>query len=527
MSNWKKRVCIVLWTVILCLAACGQERQPSGMPDGVDDKAGAGTIAGTSGDIAVEETSEPAPEKIIMTYQTINTSITDDLALVEQAVNEISIPKIGVEVEFKVVDAAEAFSKYPLWLSNKEPVDLMVLNFQDITPYVYKDMLLSLDALLYEHGPDICEVMEQDYDLTEGAVINGFTYGVASAQSYRAGRRGILIPKRYVEETGLEFDPEKIYTLDELTKWFAAMKQLYPDKYPLGLITAENTYSMRSYFMDMPESVRGEATSGNVLDTAAMKVCDSYSSKEYREFLTYLRKWYESGYLYPDSVLTGYTAPELLTQQIILSYPSLADPESIANGNFQEEMVCLPTTQISIGQLNSRSGFWVIPATSQHGEAAMKFLNLMYSDAQVVNLISWGIEGIHYEVTDRENGLIRWPSGQNGPSGYYNPLGMYGNRRMAYEMCTLDVKRQKEAFEKKAVKPEDSTGGFVYSSANVSRELDEIQKVISKYVPILESGSVDIDKYYPEFLDALNRAGMDTVIKDKQEQLNQWLANKQ
>jgi len=57
--------------------------------------------------------------------------------------------------------------------------------------------------------------------------------------------------------------------------------------------------------------------------------------------------------------------------------------------------------------------------------------------------------------------------------------------------------------------------------------LDEIQKVISRYVPILESGSVDIDKYYPEFLEELNQAGMDVVIADKQQQLDTWLARNQ
>lgn len=516
MSIWKKRACMFLWTGILCLAACGYEEEPDSP-----------TFVNNTTDAAGEEAGDIMPEKIIMTFQTINESVTEDLALVEQSVNEISIPKIGVEVAFKVVDAAEAFSKYPLWLSNKEPIDLMVLNYQDITPYVYKDMLLSLDALLYEWGPDIRDIMEQRYDLTEGAVHGGFTYGVTSAQAYRASGRGILLPKRYVEETGLSYDPEKIYTFDELTKWFTALKQLYPDCYPLGLITAGNTFSMSNYFMDMSESIGGETTSGSLLDIADMKIYNSYSSKEYLEFLTYLRQWYEAGFLYPDSVLTNYTAPELLSQQIILSYPALANPESVANGDFQEEMVCLRTTEITTSQQNSRSGFWVIPVTSKQGDAAMKFLNLMYSDTQVLNLISWGIEGIHYEITDLENGLIGWPSGQNGPSGYYNPLGLYGDRTKAYEMYSMELKWQKEAFEQKAVKQKDAVEGFVYSSVNVSRELDEIQKVISRYVPILESGSVDIDKYYPEFLEELNQAGMDVVIADKQQQLDTWLARNQ
>lgn len=90
-------------------------------------------------------------------------------------------------------------------------------------------------------------------------------------------------------------------------------------------------------------------------------------------------------------------------------------------------------------------------------------------------------------------------------------------------MCSLEAKRQKEVYEREAVRRESAAEGFVYSSAKFSGELDEIQKAITKYVPILESGSVDLEKYYPEFLEALQRAGMDRVVADKQRQLDAWL----
>lgn len=109
-----------------------------------------------------------APEKVVMTYQVTKGSIIDDLEDVERAVNEVSVPAIGVEVEFKVIDAQEAFSRYPLWISNREPVDLMVLNYQDITRYVDRGMLRSLDDILYEYGTDIRTVSEERYDLTRG-----------------------------------------------------------------------------------------------------------------------------------------------------------------------------------------------------------------------------------------------------------------------------------------------------------------------------------------------------------------------
>ncbi len=519
----KKWGLILLCAGILCLSACGREGD-GGQPG--EKGALSGEDGGQPGEkeaASRDDSGEgkPAPEKVVMTYQVTKGSIIDDLEDVERAVNEISVPAIGVEVEFKVIDAQEAFSRYPLWISNREPVDLMVLNYQDITRYVDRGMLRSLDDILYEYGTDIRTVSEERYDLTQGAVLDRFTYGVSAAQAYLGSGTGIILPKRYVAETGLSYDPAHVYTLEELTEWFAALKRLYPDRYPLGLVTAGNTYSMQSFFMETGKGVAGESTSGNLLDASEMRIYDRYASEAYREFLGYVRQWYESGYLYPDGALTDYTVEELILLGKICAYPSMSVPESIENGYFPEEMVCLRTTKVSVSAGHSKSGFWVIPSTSEHAEAAMKFLNLMYADASVANLIQWGIRGRHYEVADEENGLIAWTGG--APSGYYNPLGLYGDRSRQYEMCSLEAKRQKEAYEREAVRRESAAEGFVYSSAKVSGELDEIQKAITKYVPILEGGSVDLEKYYPEFLEALQRAGMDRVVADKQRQLDAWL----
>lgn len=518
MHSWKKTLGRLLYVAAICSMVWGcSVRADQDAPLDSQDTAVAFP--------ARDNNAETVAETIVMTFQTIPTSITEDLEAVEQAVNDISVPAIGVAVKFKVVDATEAYSKYPLWISNREPVDLMMLNFQDITQYINKNMLYSLDDLLYGSAPDIMDIIENKHDLTEGAVQNGFTYGVAAERKYRGGGRGIVIPRRIVEETGLDFDPEHIYTMDELTDWFGALKALYPDSYPLGLLTAGNTFSVKSYFMDTQESVGGESTSGNLLDTDTMQIYNSYDTEEYLEFLTYLRQWYLDGYLYPDGALTEYTTGELMARQMILSYPSFCDPYSLVNEDYPEEMVCLRTTKVHIGRQHSKSGFWVIPTSSEHAEAAMRFLNLMYADARVVNLFAWGIEGQHYQVIDRENGLITWPEGQSGPTGFYNPLGLYGDLGKAYTMGTLELKEQMEAFERQAVYDQGATDGFIYSSVNVSRELDDIQKVITKYVPILESGSVALEKYYPEFLEALKQAGMESVIDDKQRQLSAWLAS--
>lgn len=47
--------------------------------------------------------------------------------------------------------------------------------------------------------------------------------------------------------------------------------------------------------------------------------------------------------------------------------------------------------------------------------------------------------------------------------------------------------------------------------------------MVATYVPVLESGSVDLDENYQDFLTALEEAGIDRIIADKQRQLDEWL----
>ena len=69
--------------------------------------------------------------------------------------------------------------------------------------------------------------------------------------------------------------------------------------------------------------------------------------------------------------------------------------------------------------------------------------------------------------------------------------------------------------------------GFVYDKTNVADKLVKVQEVVQEYIPVLESGSVDLELYYPEFINALNQAGMRDIIEDKQSQFDAYLAEEE
>ena len=78
----------------------------------------------------------------------------------------------------------------------------------------------------------------------------------------------------------------------------------------------------------------------------------------------------------------------------------------------------------------------MISSTSKVPEAALKFLNLTFTDKEVVNLIIYGIEGRDY-VKDAED-FVSYPEGQDASTVPYTAqlsCGVLGNFFIMYPMA--------------------------------------------------------------------------------------------
>lgn len=133
-----------------------------------------------------------------------------------------------------------------------------------------------------------------------------------------------------------------------------------------------------------------------------------------------------------------------------------------------------------------------ISATSKHPEAAMKFLNEMYTNADVVNLLDWGIEGVHYVVC--ADGTVDFPDGVDADTTSYglNMDWYFGNQflsRIWGEGRDTTIYERLEYNNKNA--QFTPVMGFSYDSTPVSTELAAISNVTSQYLPGLCCGSLN------------------------------------
>lgn len=462
-----------------------------------------------------EQTNDAA--HIVVTFPVIYGSVIDGLSDVQAAVNAITVPEIGVEVELLVVDASKTSVEYPNSITQGKQIDLMVLNNENIETYINQELVFPLDELLAAYGQGIYAIDGSYMSLFTGTVLKGHTYGVGIPSESAGTCGGLWTSKALLDEVSFHYEPEKIYSLEELDILFARIKEKYPDSYPLGQITNTYNFSTASFYLGVwCDGLNG--SDPGALDLGGQQIVNQYELPEYTQLLQYMRKWYLDGYIYPDSAITSATGIGLYTSGIVKTVPLVGTPYFLPDEIMGGESVCLRLSPIRTMRKGSTGIFWTIPVTSKEPEAAMRFLNMMYTDARIVNLLSWGIQGRDY-ILEADGTFV--PT--NDPL-FSNTLGFYGDQRLRYEIDGETRKAVRADFSKKSVTVHAEYDEFRFDSSELNQELLQIEQVKLRYIKLLESGCVDYDTVYPEFIQELYDAGLQRVMDEKQRQFDAWLA---
>lgn len=518
-------VLLILVLSLTLFSGCGKKADESSMNGNTIEATTENNTATETSSTETTDTTQGEPTHIIMTYLTIGTTPAD-LVMVQDAVNAISVPEINVEVEFKPISIPETFSQYSLWISTGTQVDLMMSAFQGIANFANTGSIEPLNDLIAANAPYISETMNT-MPITDGAVIDGEIYGVAPVGINYGQQGALLFNKEILDGAGVVLKDR--YVLSDFTDIFASVKAKYPDMYPYG-ITGDAMKTGSNYgFFAVVDSLGASAASGVLMGTDSAKIVNVFDTQEYYDYLKLVRSWYEAGYIMPDAATTATLKNELLLNKVVASYPMYNKPEQTADARTQygSDFVALTTTDEYFAAISpSSSTYWTIPITSANTEAAMKFMDLMMANHEVSNLIKSGIEGVHYVTTDTE-GIIAFPEGINpGNTTYFNPLGLYGDRRYELVMSLSSTREVHDAFTSASMTNPTKGAGYAYNSFNMTNQLIAIQGVLDQYLPTLETGSVDIDSVYPDFIKALKDAGIDQVIEDNQTQFDAWLKSK-
>ncbi|WP_249043315.1 ABC transporter substrate-binding protein [Paenibacillus faecis] len=274
------------------LAACGKE---SG-----ETKANSGGAANAK------------VEKIVFAMPSFN-RIPDDMKRITDAINQIAIPKIGVEVDFKLNGPVDYAQKVNLALQSGEQMDLFTTLGQ-FTSYVSKNQLYPLEDLLPQYGKELTAILEKDFgpDLLKSTTLNGHIYGIPV-------NKGMSIPTNFVYNADLlkeaGFTADDIRSVDVLPVIFEAVKKKYPDVVPFGPINVNPSDTSASVALEgsSPGRLPGSDTTGiRVVIGDEVKVRNFYETDVFKDGAKMMRDWFNKGYLEKDAATTSITASDMI-----------------------------------------------------------------------------------------------------------------------------------------------------------------------------------------------------------------------
>lgn len=495
-----------------------EETETEGDTDPTEEK--------TSEETETEGDTDPADEgwtgeveKVVMTWiHGGNDNVY--LEQTQKTLNDYLRDKIGVEVEFRQVSVFDAPSQYTMWIGGGEEIDLMGIAFVGLSIFIQMNMLEPLDDYL-SSAPHIQAMQEAGYPLYDTDPAEG-THGINVVNTC-SGRGGAFqIYTDVLEETGLSFKDGDIVTMDDVDQIARKVKELNPNAY-VGVYGS----TPRSEFTFMNDPLGGTLSSGVILGLDSTEVVDYFETEEYKKYLEVHRGWYEDGLVLKDAATTDAAQTGVQMLKDADNCPMMwneGDP-GLTNSYEKEtgrDISNLYLKEIYYPAISSASTcYWTVPVTAAHPEAAMRLLDLMYSDEYVFNTMVYGSEGSTYEVVDKENNIIKML-----PDVSYFALGIYGNQELMWSTGETDPEKDAklEAWNETARKNKTAGFGFCYDSSNMTNQITALDAVLQEYRAALETGSADLEKVYPEFIQKLKANGIDEVIADKQAQFNEWLS---
>lgn len=169
--------------------------------------------------------------------------------------------------------------------------------------------------------------------------------------------------------------------------------------------------------------------------------------------------------------------------------------------------------------------------TSEHPEAALRLLDLFYTDEFVINSILYGVEGRDYvKVTDQ---TIAFPEGVDSTNVSYDSnttCGIIGSqfiqwgRNVDEELLLADREFMQTNIDNAVKSP---AFGFSFDATNVRTQVSSVNNVITQYFNALTNGELDPSTMIDEFNTALEAAGLNDIIAEKQAQLDAWATAQQ
>lgn len=477
--------------------------------------------------------AEDLPTITIMFH---GSNVTDDTAVLE-AVNAYIADKVGAKLEVVWGTWGDFDDKATnALLSGDTGIDMVFTcswSADEYNTYAKNGYFVKLDDLIEEYGADLKAAIPES--LMQAATIEGAEgMGIYAVNGFKdtATQNTWDVNVTLLNELGYTLDDFKAMSFYDFGELFQKAKELKGDSfYPFlvepmvlermvtgSIIVAGDAGStnLLSLYLNQ-EDVSQEGPEGNV-------IFNKFATDEYRKFVDKMHEYYEAGYVDPSLAVaetsndtrtnTQKTGEYLIgTQSYAFGYEYSAD---VLDRGI--EVAFVPCTDPYVDTTASQGAMMAISTASEHPEESFKFLALLNSDPALMTLMNYGVEGVHYNLNDE--GLVEFTDERANYQPWTNGMG---NVTILPDTASEGAGFRESFKAYYAGAKAIPALGYVFDNSEVANEMAALGTVAAQYALALDAGALDPETTLPDFLAALDAAGMQTYLDAANAQLAAYL----
>lgn len=406
---YRKSIAVFMLLVLLTVFA-GCNTQPSSTPTPEQTAVPRqDTAAGNT--TSVPETQQEGVKDYGTIYMMMGESYSQgsDIQMVAEHIKGLS----GVLVEPVYTDGQT--DKFTLMIASNEDIDTASAGASRFLSYINNGSIMALDDLLEAGGQNIKARMSDrvwEYTKKDGKIYALPTVGIEVGDT-------VQIRKDWLEEQGLSVPT----TVEEFENTLIVFRDAYGTN-PLFMDTGFNAVISGWY---LPEGNSWWQDEQGVYLPPEMH-------PDFAEMLAHMHQWYKDGLIHQET-FSGGNLQQLIEADKIganigwysSTFPGTLNLRAqVPDAEFAYLQPLAGKYDNGYSWLEAANGYRVINVNSKNPEGVIAFYDWLCADIANMTIGRQGIEGVHFEYTDRDNHIIRGITGGDLNSTRYVP-GTFGN----------------------------------------------------------------------------------------------------
>ena len=406
-----KKIVALLMALILVFAmtACAKTETPA-----TKDPEPTKTAEETQGaEESAEPAEEPTGEVVTLKYYEIGNNDVNTREAVQDAINAHVEPLINANVEFQIIGWGDWDSKALTALQSGEEIDIFfTADWKSYVRSVTQNLFTPLNDDNGEHGNLLEKYGQGILDSINPAFITGTQFeGVNYAVPTN---KELCVPMGWIynvdgaEEVGM--DPTTIKTTEDFEPFLAKWKELRPDQYPF---LTDGGWGDEPWVPGAVSNLNGGLIRHAVrkrMPTATstrlgLKFGAAPENQAHSE--SACTKWMQAGYVHPDSPLSTFASVDIFNTGNFLVYPQPLKGDNIkgqelvnASGNKNLNVDEIYGQGKYIVTTHSGGSMLAIPVSSENPVTAMKYINLMHTDSDLLDIMLFGVPETMWKFAD-------------------------------------------------------------------------------------------------------------------------------